>query len=100
MIYSLVDKKNKKNSCKLYLEDIKHKVMRKKYLLSLDEEKTEALKKWLEKHNLSLSGYIEALISEHQETMKLFEIPKDASKMTIGEFARLAQKMMVNLTKK
>jgi hypothetical protein len=74
--------------------------MNKKYLLSLNEEKTEALKKWLEKHNMSLSGYVDSLISEHQETMKLFEIPKDASKMTIGEFARLAQKMMVNLTKK
>lgn len=74
--------------------------MKKKYLLSLDEEKTEELKKWLDAHNMGLSQFVDSVIAEQMGAMKLLKVPKDISKLTIGEFARLAQKMMVNLTKK
>jgi predicted DNA-binding protein len=73
--------------------------MNKKYMVSLPEEKTEELKAWLEAHGMTLSVYLGGVIEEQLETMKIIKVPDDVSKMTVGDFVRMAGKLMVNLSK-
>jgi predicted DNA-binding protein len=73
--------------------------MKKRYLINLPEEKTEELKVWLDKHGLTLSGFLSSIVEEQMDTMKALHVPADVSKMTLGDFARMAGKMMVNLNK-
>jgi hypothetical protein len=73
--------------------------MRKNYTLSLDVEKTEALRLWLKPKGISFSGYIESLMSEQMAAVERFKIPADVSEMKLTEFAQMFQKMAVNLAR-
>lgn len=73
--------------------------MRKNYMLSLDEEKAEELKGWLEPKGLTFSGYINSLVCEQLATIREFKIPADTSEMKLADYARLFQKMAVSLSR-
>lgn len=74
--------------------------MNKKYLVSLNEDKTEKLKVWLTGKGLTLSQYLDSMVCEAQEVAENFKIPADVSKMTIGQFSRLASRMLIHLRRK
>jgi hypothetical protein len=69
--------------------------MKKVYSINLDEDKVEEIRKWLEPKGLSLSGYINSLVEEQLEAMKLYGDGKE--KVTVMKFIKLAAKMVKNL---
>jgi hypothetical protein len=71
--------------------------MKKHYDVNLDEVETEELKKLLQARSMSLSGFLTSVIHEHMEAMKRFKVPSDVSKVTLGEFMRMAVDMMTDL---
>lgn len=71
----------------------------KKYTITLKEDETEALRKVIRKQGFTLSSWFRSIITEHQNTMKLFKISPDVKNMTIGEFTSLAERMVKNLGK-
>ena len=74
--------------------------MKKKYLLNLDEEKVEELKIWLEKRGISsFSGYMNTLIDEQIEAIKLFAPKGDISRVTPKTLLNMASKMARELKK-
>jgi len=73
--------------------------MKHLYTVSLDREKVEALKLWLEPKAISFSGYLNSLISEQLAAVEKFKIPADVSEMKLTEFAQMFQKMAVNLAR-
>jgi hypothetical protein len=73
--------------------------MKKNYLLSLDQERVEELKRWLEPKGQTFSGYVNLLVSEQLDTVKKFNIPADVSELTLAKFAAMFQKMAVSLAR-
>ena len=73
--------------------------MKHLYTVSLDREKVEALKLWLEPKAISFSGYLNSLMCEQLAAVERFKIPADVSEMKLTEFAQLFQKMAVNLAR-
>lgn len=73
--------------------------MKKNYTVSLDVEKVEELKVWLEPKAISFSGYLNSLLSEQMEAVRKFDIPADVSGMRLEEFAGMFQKMAVSLAR-
>lgn len=62
----------------------KKKFTKKKYNLSLDSEIIEELKVRLEKNNISLSGYVNAVLTDSLEAMKT--LPDNVEDMTMKQF--------------
>jgi hypothetical protein len=74
--------------------------MKKKYLISLDEEKVDELKAWLKKRGISsFSGYLNTLIDEQLEAIKLFAPRGDTSKVTTKTLLTMASRMVKDLKK-
>jgi len=68
---------------------------RQNYNVSLHKEKVDEIKVWLEKRSLTFSGYLDSLIEEQLEAMKLYGDGNE--KITVMKFIKLAAKMVGNL---
>ena len=73
--------------------------MKKNYTVSLDEEKVEGLKVWLEPKAISFSGYLNSLISEQMAAVEKFKIPANTAEIKLTDFARMFQQMAVSLAR-
>ena len=74
--------------------------MKKHYDITLDKEKVDELKAWLEKRGISsFSGYINTLIDEQLEAIKLFAPNGDTSKVTTRMLLTMASKMVKEIKK-
>jgi hypothetical protein len=71
--------------------------MKKNYTVSLDEEKVDELKGWLEKRHLTFSGYLNSLIEEQMLAVREFAPDGDVKKVTASKLFKLASKMVKNL---
>ncbi|MEI7480426.1 MAG: hypothetical protein WCJ59_02250 [bacterium] len=69
--------------------------MKKNYTISLDEEKVDEIKLWLDKRSLTFSGYLNSLIEEQLSAMKLYGDGNE--KVTFMKLMKLAAKMVGNL---
>lgn len=74
--------------------------MKTNYTICLDKEKVQELKLWLEKRGVaSFSGYINTLIDEQLEAIKLYAPDGDTSKVTTKTLLNMASKMVKELKK-
>lgn len=74
--------------------------MKKHYDITLDKEKVDELKAWLEKRGVSsFSGYVNTLIDEQLEAIKLFAPNGDTSKVTTRMLLTMASKMVKEIKK-
>ena len=74
--------------------------MKKHYDITLDKEKVDELKSWLEKRGVSsFSGYLNTLIDEQLVAIKLFAPDGDTSKVTTKTLLNMASKMVKELKK-
>ena len=74
--------------------------MKKHYDVTLDDDKVEELKTWLKKRGVSsFSGYLNTLIDEQLEAIKLFAPDGDTSKVTTKTLLNMATKMVKELKK-
>lgn len=69
--------------------------MKKNYTISLDEERVDEIRVWLEKRGLSFSGYLNSLIEEQLGAMKLYG--DDNEKVSFIKLMKMASKMVGNL---
>lgn len=72
--------------------------MKTNYTISLDKEKVDLIKVWLEKRGLSFSGYINSMIDEQIEAIELFS-PLDGKKATTSNLLKMASQMALKLNK-
>jgi hypothetical protein len=63
---------------------------RKKYNLSLDPEVMEPLHERLRQSNISLSGYVNAVLAESWDLMR--ELPVNVEDMTVKQFTEFLNK--------
>jgi hypothetical protein len=73
--------------------------MKKNYMLSLDEEKVDIIKPWLEKNGMTFSGYINALIDEQISVLEMFAPAGDKTKVSTWGLLKMASKMNKDLKK-
>jgi len=73
--------------------------MKKIYTVNLDEEKVDEIKIWLDKRGVSFSGYLNTLIDEQIEAMKLFAPDGDTARVTQKSLLKMASKMVKELKK-
>lgn len=73
--------------------------MKKNYMISLDEEKVNILKPWLEKNGMTFSGYMNALIDEQLSALELFAPAGDKTKVSTWGLLKMAGKMSKDLKK-
>jgi len=74
--------------------------MKKRYNVTLDQEKVEELQAWLAKKHLSLSGYLNAILCEQLAVVKMIGAPADVSSMPFGEVMGLFSRIVKGLTAK
>lgn len=73
--------------------------MKKNYTVSLDEEKVEILKAYLEKGGMSFSGYLNQAVTEFVEAIGKMDLPDDVDRMPLGEFITAFGRMMKGMKK-
>ena len=73
--------------------------MKTNYTICLDKDKVDQIKIWLDKRGVSFSGYINTIIDEQIEAMKLFAPGGDISKVTTKTLLNMASKMVKELKK-
>ncbi len=73
--------------------------MKKNYTISLDEEKVDELKPWLEKQGISFSGYFNSMMGEYLEALKKFTPKGDKTRLSIFSLLGIAGKMKTELKK-
>jgi hypothetical protein len=71
--------------------------MKEKYTITLDKEKVDALKPWLEKNGQTFSGYLNTTIEETLQALDEFA-PKGA-KISFYKLLSMAGKMTKTLKK-
>lgn len=67
--------------------------MKKKYLLNLDEEVIEELKKVLMAQGFTLSGYMNVMAHELLQTFKNMDVKKTAMRQSLEMFVDAAEKL-------
>ncbi len=74
--------------------------MRKNYMMSLDKDKTEFVKEALKKSNMTLSGFVEASITElYDNLIKMSAVyKKSPAEMTVPEFLTALSGFMERMT--
>ena len=72
---------------------------KKNYTICLDEDKVDEIKTWLDKRGVSFSAYINTLIDEQIEAIKMFAPDGDIGKVTQKNLLKLAGKMVKELKK-
>jgi hypothetical protein len=73
--------------------------MKKNYTVSLDDEKVELIKPWLEKKGISFSGFLNASVDEMAEGIVKMNLPDDVSKMSIGDFMKAFSRLVKGMKK-
>lgn len=73
--------------------------MKTNYTICLDKEKVESLKPWLEKRGISFSGYVNSVIDEQVNALKMFAPDGDYSKVTMKTLLTMAGRMVKELKK-
>jgi len=68
--------------------------MKKNYTVSLDDEKVELVKPWLEKKGISFSGFLNSAVDEMAEGIAKMDLPEDVSEMSIGHFMKAFSKLV------
>lgn len=68
--------------------------MKKNYQVSLDEEKVDLIKPWLEKKGISFSGFLNASVDEMAVAIIDMNLPEDVSKMKLGDFMKAFSRLM------
>jgi len=74
--------------------------MKKRFNVTLDQEKVEELQVWLEKKHLSLSGYLNAIVCEQTAVVKMLGVPVDVGSMPLSDFMGLFSRIMKGLAAK
>jgi hypothetical protein len=74
--------------------------MKKNYTVTLDDEKVELIKPWLEKKGMSFSGFLNASVDEMADGIVKMKLPDDVSKMSIGDFMKAFSRLMKVMKKK
>lgn len=74
-------------------------IMKKQYTITLDEDKVDELKPWLEKNGQTFSGYLNVVIGESLEALKMFAPKGDKTKLSIFTLLGMAGKMTKELKK-
>lgn len=67
----------------------RRKAMKKKFQFSLDEKPVEELRAWAKTKGMSLSGYINVMIHENVEALKVVGDVKDFEDLKVGQVMRL-----------
>ena len=70
--------------------------MKKTYSITLDEEKVDALKIWLDKNGQTFSGYLNIMIGETLQALDDF-VFDDNEKISFFKFLSMAGKMTKTL---
>jgi predicted DNA-binding protein len=70
--------------------------MKKTYSMTLDEEKVDALKIWLDKNGQTFSGYINSMIGETLQALDDFSVG-DTEKVSFFTLLSMAGKMTKSL---
>lgn len=73
--------------------------MKKPYTVTLDEEKVDELKTWLDKNGQTFSGYLNMLIDENLEALQKFAPKGDKTRLTFFDLLRMSGKMSKELKK-
>jgi hypothetical protein len=73
--------------------------MKKTYAISLDDEKVEEFKKWLEIRGLTFSGYINSMIDEQISAIRMFSLSGGPKRVSTVQLLKLAGKMAKSLKK-
>jgi hypothetical protein len=73
--------------------------MKTAYTITLDKEKVDLIKVWLEQRGLSFSGYLNSLIDAQLTAIEMFSPLNDKKKVTTSSMIKLAGKMAKHLTK-
>lgn len=68
--------------------------MKKNYTVTLDDEKVDLIKPWLEKKGLSFSGFLNASVDEMADGIVKMNLPEDITKMSIGDFMKVFSRLM------
>ena len=76
-----------------------YEAMKTKYTITLDKDKVDEIKIWLDKRGVSFSGYLNTIIDEQLEAMKLFAPDGDTTKVTAKTLLNMASKMAKELKK-
>lgn len=71
--------------------------MKKNYTVSLDEEKVDSLKVWLDQRGLTFSGYLNSLIDEQTNAIEIFSLSGEQKKVTTVQLIKMAGKMVKKL---
>ena len=71
--------------------------MKRPYTITLDEEKVEALKPWLEKNGQTFSGYLNTTIGETLQALDDFAPDGDNSNVSFFKLLSMAGKMTKTL---
>jgi hypothetical protein len=73
--------------------------MKKRYTITLDEEKVAELKDWLAGKHISFSGYFNTILCEQLAAVKFLGLPADVGSMSfsdvMGLFSRMAKGLSV-----
>lgn len=72
--------------------------MKAPYTISLDKEKVDEIKIWLDKRGLTFSGYLNSLIDEQLNAIALFS-PMEKNKISGSTVIKMASRMAKELTK-
>lgn len=73
--------------------------MKQRYQLSLDKEKVEGIKVWLKSRGLTFSGYINSLIDEQLNAIKVYKKYEKHGEVTASSFFKMAGDMVEKLAK-
>lgn len=76
-----------------------YEAMKTKYTITLDKDKVDEIKIWLDKRGVSFSGYLNTLIDEQIEAIKLFAPDGDTSRVTTKTLLNMAAKMVKEFKK-
>jgi hypothetical protein len=71
--------------------------MKKTYTITLDPEKVDRLKEWLEIRGLSFSGYLNSLIDEQIAAIEIFSPSGGQKKVSTVQLLKMAGKMVKKL---
>lgn len=63
----------------------------------LDEQEVEELRVWVKEHGISLSGFLNALIREHNAATRELKGVQNVSEVTIGQALKLYELMQKGL---
>lgn len=74
--------------------------MKKTYALWLDQEAVEAIKEWVEPKGLNLSSYVNAMLIENVEAIKLLDGVADLKDLPLGSLVKLYAGMLKGFERK